>query len=40
MCNNHLREKGCKSGSRNVIAGEVEKEVMKRAEQICEKWGK
>ncbi|WP_265024288.1 recombinase family protein [Wolbachia endosymbiont (group A) of Epagoge grotiana] len=39
VCNNHLRGKGCESGSRNVIAGEVEKEVMRRAEQIYEKWG-
>ncbi|UFO00805.1 MULTISPECIES: recombinase family protein [unclassified Wolbachia] len=39
VCNNHLRGKGCESGSRNVIAGEVEKEVMKRAEDLYEKWG-
>lgn len=39
VCNNHLRGKGCESGSRNVIAGEVEKEVMKKAEQLYEKWG-
>ncbi len=39
ICNNHLRGKGCESGSRNVIAGEVEKEVMKKAEQLYEKWG-
>ncbi|WP_264706676.1 recombinase family protein [Wolbachia endosymbiont (group B) of Archips podanus] len=38
VCNNHLRGKGCESGSRNVIAGEVEKEVMKRAEDLYEKW--
>ncbi|MFP3031599.1 MAG: recombinase family protein, partial [Wolbachia sp.] len=39
VCNNHLRGKGCESGSRNVIAGEVEKEVMKRVEDLYEKWG-
>ncbi|MFP3022782.1 MAG: recombinase family protein, partial [Wolbachia sp.] len=38
VCNNHLRGKACESGSRNVIAGEVEKEVMKRAEDLYEKW--
>lgn len=36
VCNNHLRGKGCESGSRNVIAGEVEKEVIKKAEQLYE----
>ncbi len=39
VCNNHLRGKSCESENRNVIAGEVEKEVMKKAEQIYEKWG-
>ncbi|BET31422.1 recombinase family protein [Wolbachia pipientis] len=38
VCNNHLRGKGCESENRNVIAGEVEKEVMKRAEQLYENW--
>ncbi|MBS9530201.1 recombinase family protein [Wolbachia endosymbiont of Rhagoletis cerasi] len=36
VCNNHLRGKDCESGNRNVIAGEVEKEVMKRAERLYE----
>ncbi|WP_264685643.1 recombinase family protein [Wolbachia endosymbiont (group B) of Watsonalla binaria] len=39
VCNNHLRGKNCESENRNVIAGEVEKEVMKRAEDLYEKWG-
>ncbi|MGL5029397.1 MAG: recombinase family protein [Wolbachia pipientis] len=39
VCNNHLRGKGCESGNRNVIAGEVEKEVMKKTEQLYEKCG-
>ncbi|GFQ75975.1 gp31 protein [Trichonephila clavata] len=38
VCNNHLRGKGCESGNRNVIAGEVEKEVMKRAEHLYKNW--
>ncbi|MDD9334632.1 MAG: recombinase family protein [Rickettsiaceae bacterium] len=38
VCNNHLRGKDCESGNRNVIAGEVEKEVMKRAERLYENW--
>ncbi|WP_265035181.1 MULTISPECIES: recombinase family protein [unclassified Wolbachia] len=36
ICNNHLRGKGCKSMNRTVVAGEVEKEVMKRAERLYE----
>ncbi|MBA8757904.1 recombinase family protein [Wolbachia pipientis] len=39
ICNNHLRGKGCESINRTVVAGEVEKEVMKKAEQLYEKWG-
>ncbi|MDE5057970.1 recombinase family protein [Wolbachia endosymbiont of Drosophila bocki] len=39
VCNNHLREKNCESVNRTVVAGEVEKEVMKKAEQLYEKWG-
>ncbi len=38
VCNNHLRGKSCESENRNVIAGEVEKEVMKRAERLYENW--
>ncbi len=40
ICNNHLRGKGCESINRTIVAGEVEKEVMKKAEQLYEKWGK
>ncbi|MFJ5423417.1 recombinase family protein [Wolbachia endosymbiont of Drosophila barbarae] len=36
ICNNHLRGKGCESMNRTVVAGEVEKEVMKRAERLYE----
>jgi site-specific DNA recombinase len=36
VCNNHLGGKGCGSMSRSIVAGEVEKEVMKRAEQLYE----
>ncbi|WP_353280211.1 recombinase family protein [Wolbachia endosymbiont (group B) of Silvanus unidentatus] len=32
ICNNHLRGKGCESINRTIVAGEIEKEVMKRAE--------
>ncbi len=39
ICNNHLRGKNCKSVNRTVVAGEVEKEVMKKAKQLYEKWG-
>ncbi len=39
ICNNHLRGKGCESINRTIVAGEVEKEVMKRAEDLYEKWG-
>ncbi|WP_264338759.1 recombinase family protein [Wolbachia endosymbiont (group A) of Cheilosia soror] len=39
VCNNHLRGKSCESGNRNVIAGEVEKEVMKKTEELYEKCG-
>ncbi len=38
VCNNHLRGKGCESINRTIVAGEVEKEVMKRAESLYEKW--
>ncbi|GFQ84680.1 recombinase [Trichonephila clavata] len=38
VCNNHLRGKGCESINRTVIAGEVEKEVMKRAEHLYKNW--
>ncbi len=34
VCNNHLVGKSCASKSRNIVAGEVEKEVMKRAERL------
>ncbi|WP_341814288.1 recombinase family protein [Wolbachia endosymbiont (group A) of Machimus atricapillus] len=36
ICNNHLRGKDCGSVNRTVVAGEVEKEVMKRAERLYE----
>ncbi|WP_143688921.1 recombinase family protein [Wolbachia endosymbiont of Laodelphax striatellus] len=38
VCNNHLRGKSCASKSRNIVAGEVEKEVMKRAEHLYKNW--
>ncbi len=38
VCNNHLVGKSCASKSRNIVAGEVEKEVMKRAEHLYENW--
>ena len=38
ICNNHLRGKNCESVNRTVVAGEVEKEVMRKAGQIYEKW--
>lgn len=38
VCNNHLRGKSCESGNRNVIAGEIEKEVMRKTEQLYENW--
>lgn len=34
VCNNHLRGKGCESINKTMVAGEVEKEVMKRAERL------
>ncbi|MBS9529960.1 recombinase family protein [Wolbachia endosymbiont of Rhagoletis cerasi] len=40
ICNNHLRGKDCGSINRTVVAGEVEKEVMKRAECLYENWEK
>ncbi|MFP3016990.1 MAG: recombinase family protein, partial [Wolbachia sp.] len=40
ICNNHLRGKSCESINRTVVAGKVEKEVMKRAEDLYEKWEK
>ncbi|WP_264687686.1 recombinase family protein [Wolbachia endosymbiont (group B) of Erynnis tages] len=39
VCNNHLRGKGCESVNRTIVAGEVEKEVMRKTEQLYEKWG-
>ncbi len=39
VCNNHLRGKNCESENRTIVAGEVEKEAMKRAEDLYEKWG-
>ncbi len=39
VCNNHLSGKGCKSVTRTIVAGEIEKEVMKKAEQLYENWG-
>ncbi len=36
VCNNHLVGKSCESKSRNIVAGEVEKEVMRRAELLYE----
>ncbi len=39
ICNNHLRGKGCESVNRTIVAGEIEKEVIKRAEDLYEKWG-
>ncbi|GFR06948.1 site-specific recombinase [Trichonephila clavata] len=38
VCNNHLVGKSCESKSRNIVAGEVEKEVMKKAKQLYENW--
>ncbi len=38
VCNNYLVGKSCASKSRNIVAGEVEKEVMKRAERLYENW--
>ncbi|WP_419198670.1 recombinase family protein [Wolbachia endosymbiont of Rhagoletis cingulata] len=38
ICNNHLRGKNCESINRTIVAGEVEKEVMKKAEQLYEDW--
>ncbi|WP_264337599.1 recombinase family protein [Wolbachia endosymbiont (group B) of Dolichovespula media] len=38
VCNNHLRGKNCESVNRTIVAGEVEKEVMRKAEQIYENW--
>ncbi len=38
VCNNHLRGKNCESVNRTVVAGEVEKEVIKKAEQLYENW--
>ncbi|WP_425384679.1 recombinase family protein [Wolbachia endosymbiont (group A) of Sturmia bella] len=39
ICNNHLRGKNCESVNRTVVAGEIEKEVMGKTEQLYEKWG-
>ncbi|WP_419214812.1 recombinase family protein [Wolbachia endosymbiont of Rhagoletis cingulata] len=38
ICNNHLRGKNCESINRIIVAGEVEKEVMKGVEQLYENW--
>ncbi len=38
VCNNHLVGKSCESKSRNIVAGEVEKEVMRKTEQLYENW--
>ncbi|RDD33912.1 DNA-invertase hin [Wolbachia endosymbiont of Cylisticus convexus] len=38
VCNNHLRGKSCESVNRTIVAGEVEKEVIKKAEQLYENW--
>ncbi|WP_264707855.1 recombinase family protein [Wolbachia endosymbiont (group B) of Agriphila straminella] len=38
ICNNHLVGKSCASKNRNIVAGEVEKEVMKRAENLYKNW--
>ncbi len=38
VCNNHLRGKNCESINKTIVAGEVEKEVMKKAEDLYEKW--
>ncbi|WP_261983872.1 recombinase family protein, partial [Wolbachia pipientis] len=38
ICNNHLSGRRCPSMSRSIVAGEVEKEVMKRAESLNENW--
>ncbi|WP_264707509.1 recombinase family protein [Wolbachia endosymbiont (group A) of Acrocera orbiculus] len=39
VCNNHLGRKNCESVNRTMVAGEIEKEVMKKAEQLYEKRG-
>ncbi len=38
ICNNHLSGRRCPSMSQSIVAGEVEKEVMKRAESLNENW--
>ncbi|MFJ5423113.1 hypothetical protein ACIPNH_00070, partial [Wolbachia endosymbiont of Drosophila barbarae] len=38
VCNNHLRGKNCESVNRTIIAGEMEKEVMRKTEQLYENW--
>ncbi|XCA33361.1 MAG: recombinase family protein [Wolbachia endosymbiont of Polyergus mexicanus] len=38
VCNNHLVGKSCASKSRNIVAGEIEKEVMKKAEHLYKNW--
>ncbi|POG52040.1 recombinase, partial [Wolbachia sp. wRi_2] len=38
VCNNHLRGKNCESVNRTIVAGEVEKEVMRKTEQLYENW--
>ncbi|QTG99457.1 recombinase family protein [Wolbachia endosymbiont of Rhagoletis indifferens] len=39
VCNNHLRGKNCESVNRTIVAGEVEKEVIRRTEQLYGKLG-
>ena len=39
VCNNHLGGKNCESVNRTIVAGEIEKEVMKKAEQLYEERG-
>ncbi|MGL9759206.1 MAG: hypothetical protein ACR5LA_10800 [Wolbachia sp.] len=39
ICNNHLRGKNCESINRTIVAGEVEKEVMRKTEQLYGKLG-
>ncbi len=36
ICNNHLRGKNCESINRTIVAGEVEKEVIMKTEQLYE----
>ena len=38
VCNNHLVGKSCALKNRNIVAGEIEKEVMKKAEHLYKNW--